>query len=229
MRHSGAVLSMLAALALPACRERESVLREVAPEQLCSTLGAPLRVAERGWAVEAPKLRATIAGSTGRAAEVEIRFLGPSATAEPLRSGLERRQLGLELASRDTCNLLYVMWRLEPTAALVVSVKQNPGQSRHVECKNGGYRNLRPSATAPLPRLVPGSTHRLRAELTDTRLEVSIDGQRVWRGALDEPARTLSGRSGLRSDNVRFEVLSLRADLAEPAAACELAPSSFLR
>jgi hypothetical protein len=219
-----AVLGVLAALSLAGCGERGPVLRDVPPQQVCATLGSPRRATERGWTVEAPKLRATIAGSAGHAAELELRYLGPSAESERLRSGLERRQLGLELAARDTCNLIYVMWRLEPAAELVVSIKQNPGQRRHAECKNNGYRNLRPSATAALPRLEPGSVHRLRAEIRGDELEVFADGQRVWRGPLDEPARTLSGRSGLRSDNVRFEVLSLRADVADSSPACDVEP-----
>lgn len=222
MKHPTAALGGLAVLVLAACRAPAPALREVPPERLCATLGAPRRASEHGWAVEAPKLRATIAGSTGLAAELELRYLGPSAQAERLRSGAERRQLGLELAARDTCNLIYVMWRLEPAAELVVSVKQNPGQSRHAECQNGGYRNLKPDATAPLPPLAPGSVHRLRAELRGAALEVFADGQRVWRGSLDERARALSGRSGLRSDNVRFEMLSLRAGLTDSASHCDV-------
>ena len=33
-----------------------------------------------------------------------------------------------KLRAEDACNLVYVMWRIEPQSRLVVSVKRNPGQ-----------------------------------------------------------------------------------------------------
>jgi hypothetical protein len=188
-------------------------LSSVPFERVHATLGAPRANAAGGFSVDDTKLRATIAGSLGRGIELEFRYLGATAQRAALRSGAERSQLGLELAARDTCNLVYVMWRLEPTSELVVSVKQNDGASRHAECENRGYRRLRPDVAGPVPRLEPGGIHRLRAELANGRLHVTLDGERTWEGPLDTAALALSGKVGLRSDNVRFTALAVSADL----------------
>jgi hypothetical protein len=205
-------------LAFVGCRARPEAtsalaLSAVSAEQLHATLGTPRASPGAVFSIADPKLRATIPGSGGRAIELEFRYLGATAERAALRSGEERAQLGLELAARDTCNLVYVMWRLEPASELVVSVKQNEGASRHAECENRGYRRLRPDVAAPLPQLVPAGVHRLRGELASGRLCVFVDGARVWEGPLDPGARALSGQVGLRSDNVRFDALSLSADL----------------
>jgi hypothetical protein len=174
--------------------------------------------------VDDPKLRATVAGSGGRGIELSFRYLGATAIDAKLRSGRDRRQLGLELAARDTCNLLYVMWRIEPVSELVVSVKRNGAQSRHAECENRGYHRLTPALSSPLPELVPAAEHRLRAEIEDGALSVRVDGALAWRGALDGPALELRGKSGLRSDNARFEVLALSADMPGSSGVCAKAP-----
>jgi len=199
---------------------RALTLDRAHPHQVCATLGTLRPSPDALFLVDDPKLRATLAGSRGRGVELSFRYLGPTAKAAQLRSGSERRQLGLELAARDTCNLLYVMWRIEPTTELVVSVKRNGAQSTHIECENRGYHPLRPSVSAPLPALAPGSEHQLRAEIERGMLWVQVDGATVWSGALDPSARELSGKSGLRSDNARFEVLALGADLESTAATC---------
>ena len=38
-----------------------------------------------------------------------------------------RRQFGLKLRAQDACNLVYVMWRIEPASKLVVSIKCRTG------------------------------------------------------------------------------------------------------
>jgi hypothetical protein len=200
-------------------------LHPVPSEQVCTTLGVA-RPSGDGFVVEDTKLRATLAGSQGQGVELEFRYLGPTELMAPLRSGSERRQLGLELRARDTCNLVYVMWRIEPDAMLTVSVKRNGAQRTHAECQNRGYRRLRPAFSAPVPRLSAGSLHRLRAEVIAEQLRVFVDDRSVWQGPLDATALALAGRSGLRSDNVRFEVLALRADLIGTRAECASAGSA---
>jgi hypothetical protein len=189
-------------------------LEPVPFELVQATLGTPRAAPAGGFSLEDPKLRATIGRSQGRGIELQFRYLGATAQRSALRSGAERSQLGLELAARDTCNLVYVMWRLEPASELVVSVKQNEGATRHAECGYRGYRRLRAEVATAVPRLEPGAVHELRAELAGGRLRVFVDGERAWEGPLDTPALSLSGRVGLRSDNVRFEALRLLADLA---------------
>jgi len=186
-------------------------LRAIAPAQICATLGELLPAAA-GLRVDDPKLRATLAGSDGNAIELSFRYLGPTAQTTRLGSGTERRQLGLELSARDTCNLLYVMWRIDPESELVVQVKSNGDQSTHAECENRGYHRLRPTISAPVPTLTPGAEHQLHAEIAGETLSVHVDGSLVWSGPLDDDALALHGRSGLRSDNARFELLELLAD-----------------
>lgn len=201
-------------------------LAPVSAPQVCATLGQPVPSPNGLFLVEAPKLRATLAGSRGHGIELGFRYLGPTALDSRLRSGGERRQLGLELLARDTCNLLYVMWRIEPASELVVSVKRNSTQSTHAECENRGYRRLRPAVASPVPELVSGAEHRLHAEVAAGALSVHVDGALVWRGELDAAALELSGKSGLRSDNARFEVLALKADAPSPRACDPSRPSA---
>lgn len=212
------------ALQAPSAAPRSLALTPFSRGQVCATLGA-LRPSANGlFLIEDPKLRATLAGSRGHGVELVFRYFGPTALNAKLRSGRDRRQLGLELLARDTCNLLYVMWRLEPTSELVVSVKRNGAQSTHAECENRGYQRLRPSVSSPLPELVPGTEHRLRAEIARGTLSVHLDDSSIWSGTLDAATLELSGKSGLRSDNARLEVLALRADAPEgPPPGCDAA------
>lgn len=167
------------------------------------TLGA-LRQEGSRLLVEAPKLRAVLRRVTAQTAELRFTYLGPTREVAPLASGEKRRQLGLKLRAADGCNLIYVMWRLEPRPALVVSTKRNPGARRHSECGAGGYRNVRPVRAGPLPPLVEGASHVLRAELEGDRLLVLVDGSPAWEGRLGAEVGSLAGPVGLRTDNVRI-------------------------
>lgn len=168
----------------------------------------PARHAERCAGLEqgsrSPKMRAQAVGGGGNEAELDFVFLGPTEEVAPLASGERRRQLGLKLRARDSCNVLYVMWRIEPKAGLVVSRKANPGKQRHAECGVAGYRNLRPRKQKSPPVLAEGARHRLRARVDGAALRVWIDDVLVWEGALDEAAAKLEGPVGVRSDNVGF-------------------------
>lgn len=217
---AGALLSgalWLAAGAPPSAAE----LRPVPLERWCPTLGRLEPSAGTALVVSEPKLRGTVAGSDGNAVALDFELVGPSERTEPLRSGELRQQLGLELVAQDTCNLLYVMWRVAPRPELVVSVKQNPGQSTHARCENRGYRRLPSEQLAPVPALGGGARHTLAARIDAGRLEVTIDGERVLSAALDGAARELHGRVGLRSDNLRFVVHQLRAAFAEGGPTCD--------
>ena len=133
--------------------------------------------------VREPKMRAVVDASDGNDAELRFVVRGPSVGAAPLASGELRRQVGLKLRAADGCNLLYVMWRLEPKAQLVVSVKRNPGQRTHRECGARGYRNLvgarRRAAAAA--RAQPSSIGCARA-LDGHVLRVWADGALAWEG-----------------------------------------------
>lgn len=153
--------------------------------------------------IDAPKVRAVGKSAGARAAELAFTYLGPTATTSRLASGAERRQLGLKLRARDGCNVVYAMWRIAPKQELVVSVKSNPDQTTSAACGNRGYRNVRPLVSKPLPKLEPGDSHQLRAELDGSKLRVLVDGASVWEGDLGEEALAFDGPAGLRTDNAR--------------------------
>jgi hypothetical protein len=155
--------------------------------------------------VSSSKMRAVVPSSTSPTAEVRFKYLGPMARASTLGSGEIRRQLGLKLRAQDPCNLLYVMWRLEPKPGIVVSIKLNPGQHSSSECENGGYHNIKPLHAAPVPELVPGVSHSLRAEMKKDDLAVMVDDRVVWEGPVGNQALRLEGPVGLRTDNSRVE------------------------
>jgi hypothetical protein len=161
--------------------------------------------------IRSPLLRAWVGQQSRASLELEFVYLGPTGSAAPLGSGELRRQIGLELHAQDSCNLLYVMWRIEPVQRLVVSLKSNPGQHQHSECADRGYLNLEPDRARELGPLRVGERHVLRAAVLEptpagAELEVQVDGVSVWRGRLPAAAAALAGPVGLRSDNAQFQV-----------------------
>jgi len=181
--------------------EAPVVLRPVSREQLKVTEGTVAALPSGELSIEDAKVRAVVAATRGDAAELRFRFLGPSTTIAPLDGGEARQQLGLKLRAADGCNVVYVMWRIEPRSALAISVKRNPGQSRSAQCGTRGYRIL--PLTVSLPRLSPGASHVLRADLHRDELAVHIDEVEVWRGQLGEEVGAMAGPAGIRTDNVR--------------------------
>lgn len=190
-------------------------LAAFAPDALCVTKGkiASARVTE-------PTVRAIATSSSGEGASLTFVFRGDSARTRELASGEARRQLGLKLRARNGCNLIYVMWRLDPKPKLEVSVKLNPGMVTHRDCGADGYTKVKPHHAELPPELAPGATHTLRAEISGDELVAWIDDAVVWRGTLPETARTLAGPAGLRSDNLAFDLVELRAPLARDATSC---------
>jgi hypothetical protein len=151
--------------------------------------------------------RAEIAGDARpHSAEIAFTYLGPSTNAEPLANGEIRRQIGLKLRALDTCNVVYVMWHIEPTPGVAVSVKRNPTASKHAECGAGGYENVEPVAYRAAPSIEPGLRHVLRATLDGQKLLVVADGVIVWTGALPADALSFDGPAGLRTDNGTFDL-----------------------
>src|SRR5690606_11927182 len=159
------------------------------------------------------KMRAQAEGGSGDEAELEFVYLGPTEEVAPLASGRVRRQLGLKLRAKDSCNVLYVMWRIEPGPDLVVSLKSNPGKTRHAECGSAGYRTIRPRHRGQVPRLQVGARHVMRARLEGNALRAWIDGDLAWEGEVS--GLDFDGPVGVRSDNVRF-AFSLRTPAPSP-------------
>ncbi|HEU0036257.1 MAG TPA: hypothetical protein VFQ53_36845 [Kofleriaceae bacterium] len=182
---------------------------------LCVTKGA----AQLGRKVVDPTMRAVALGTRGDAAAMSFTFQGDSESVRALASGQKRRQLGLKLRAENGCNLVYVMWRLDPKPFVEVSIKVNPGKRTHEECGAGGYTKIKKAETSPPPSLVVGKTYALAAEIVGDELAVMIDDQVVWRGTLPDSARSLSGPAGIRSDNVQFDLLGFSAPTGGSAAA----------
>jgi len=201
----------------PAGGSASGGLAPVAPDAMCVTLGETRPLGGGRFAVEGSKVRGYGVRAAGRAAELRFVYRGPSKAVSRLGSGKVFHQLGLKLEAQDGCNVLYVMWRLEPATGVEVLVKKNPGQSVHSECGNRGYRKVKPSISRPVPALEPGSAHRLAAELTGTRLVARVDGEAVVEADVGELG--FSGPAGFRTDNVEAE-LELLAGPSDSALRC---------
>lgn len=210
---SGAAL-VLAIAALPIAAGNESTMARVPRSALCVTEGAVGDLPGQRLSVDTPKMRAYVNRQTTQSVEANFTYEGPTAAESALGSGTIRRQFGLKLRAQDPCNLVYAMWRIEPESRLVVSVKSNPGQHTSAACTNHGYRNIKPQRAAPVPQLHAGEAHLLRAEMSGAHLAVFVDNSVVWEGNVGPEAQSLSGRVGLRSDNVR---LRLQLAAGQPA------------
>jgi hypothetical protein len=211
--------SLVVYAAQPACAA--ATLNEVARSALCVTEGSIGPAGDRRLSVNVPKMRAYVNQPSAEAAEIRFSYLGGTSSEARLASGESRRQFGLKLRAADACNLVYVMWRIEPKSALVVSVKRNPGQHASAECGNRGYQNVKPRYNAPIPALSPGQSHRLRATMQGDEPSAAIDDRVVWRGALGAAASGLQGPPGVRTDNAQL-LFELAVDA--PAAGAAAAP-----
>jgi hypothetical protein len=140
------------------------------------------------------------------AAEIRFVYRGPSTVEKPLASGELRRQIGLRLRARDACNVVYVMWHIEPTHRIEVSVKANPELDTHAKCGDRGYSFVRPSWSSDGEKAVRiGEQHALRAAILGHDLQVTADGRLCWKGRLPDAAFTFDGPAGVRSDNGSFD------------------------
>ena len=175
---------------------------------LCVTTGA----AKLGEKVEQPEMRAVAKGTDGEAAALTFKFQGETETTKALASGEMRHQIGLKLRAQNGCNLIYVMWRLEPKPMVYVQTKINPGAADHKQCGTAGYAKVKPAEQKAPPELVVGDSHTLRAEIgANEELRVFIDDKLHWRGTLPADAKTLKGPAGIRSDNLAFDLTAFAA------------------
>jgi hypothetical protein len=155
-------------------------------------------------------------------AQLAFTYVGPTIQTSVLGSGTTRHQLGLKLRAKDPCNLLYVIWRLDPPGEIAVQTKSNPGQTTSKECTNHGYATVTGKAVGTLPAVAVGSSHVLRAEITGTTLNVFADGAAVWTGTVPAGALAIDGPVGVRTDNARIEAELLAAS-PRAATACAVA------
>jgi len=179
----------------------------VAPDRMCVTHGVM-----QGTQVADPELRAVATTSGGDAAALTFKMHDWPTDTKALRSGDVRHQLGLKLRAADGCNLVYVMWRLDPPKPSVeVQVKRNPGAANNDECGTSGYTRVKPDHRGKIPYASPGEQHTLQAEIHGDALTAWVDGTVAWTGTLPDEARSLRGPAGLRSDNLAYEVVSFAA------------------
>jgi hypothetical protein len=196
-----------------------AALEPVVAGALTVTSGAVLPAAGGGLSIRAASVRAVAEGRGRADAELAFTYRGPGADAAPLASGELRRQIGLKLRAQDTCNVLYVMWHIEPTTGIHVALKSNPALRTHGECGDGGYVTLAPTWTrGGTPAIHAGELRTLRATIAGDTLRVLADGAAVWTGRLPPAALAIDGPVGLRSDNGDFDVV-LRAPPARAAEA----------
>jgi hypothetical protein len=198
------------ALGCAAGAAEAGALVPVAAQDLCVTEGTVAGLGAGRLSVDSAKMRAYLNRATRESIEARFVYLGGSANSAPLGSGKMRRQFGLKLRAQDACNLVYVMWRIEPDSKLVVSVKSNPGQSASSECGNRGYRNIKPQRAAAIPVLRRAEPHVLRADIEGVTVRVYIDDSPVWEGGVGPEASRFEGPVGMRSDNARLQI-ELRA------------------
>jgi hypothetical protein len=174
--------------------------------QLRMEWGTVAQLPRSQLALRAAGIRALVGDRPRAAVDIAFTYRGPSRDVAPLASGELRRQIGLKLRARDTCNLVYVMWHIAPTTGIHVAIKANPGQHTHEECGDRGYVNVAPERTGPVAAIRPGERHQLGARITGNRLRVSVDGAVAWEGALPPLAFSFDGPVGIRSDNGEFDI-----------------------
>jgi hypothetical protein len=195
------------------------VLEAVPAPALCFTDGRLAMPADPRLHIDLGGTRAVIAGDRSRSAELAFTYEGASKTTTPLANGELRRQIGLKLRAQDTCNVVYVMWAISPKPGVFVSVKRNPGQSKHKECLEHGYESPVPEIRAEAAQVEPGVPHVLRADMDGDSLRVTADGVVAWSGRLPREAFVFDGGVGFRSDNGKFD-FELRVPDGSHASIC---------
>ncbi len=152
-----------------------------------------------------PMIRALVRGGDS-SARLDFLYLGPSHETALLASGELRRQIGIKLRARDTCNVVYVMWHVAPSHGIHVEAKLNPESRTHAECHDRGYRRVDPTFHSPVSPIAEGTRHSLVASVDGRDLRVLADGELAWSGLLPPEILHLQGPLGFRSDNGEFDI-----------------------
>lgn len=128
-------------------------LTQVRRDELDVTSGSVAEQEPGYLSITEPVIRATMRTGTAPLACLQFRYFWPTLTRATSGSGIEYHQVGLKLRSNNPCNLMYVMWRIQPKEELIVLVKRNPRQST---VRNAGIGGTQPSSANPFPRFVLG-------------------------------------------------------------------------
>ncbi len=160
--------------------------------------------------INTSKTRAQLKDGLQRHVLLQFRYRGQTPNPEPNRSGEIVEQIGVKLRTKNSCNLLYVMWRITQPEGIVVKLKRNPRQSEHEECLANGYMSIAPSSQTPLMVTATDQrTHRLEVSLADfaagVQISVQVDENLVWTGEVsNELLECIDGPAGFRTDNGSF-------------------------
>lgn len=184
----------------------------VSLDQLKVTTGkSVVRQTASGFlSLNAAKTRAELTSGRQRHVRLQFRYRGQTPNPEPNQSGEIVEQIGFKLRNSNTCNLLYVMWRITPPEGIVVKLKRNPGQSQHTQCEANGYIPIDPSSQVPLTVTATDQrTHRFNVLLEDLAevvlISVQVDGEDVWTGEISQRLlEGIDGPAGFRTDNGSF-------------------------
>jgi hypothetical protein len=156
------------------------------------------------------KTRAQLTTGHQRHVLLQFRYRGQTPDPEPNQSGEIVAQIGVKLRTLNTCNVVYVMWRITQPEGIVVKLKRNPGQSHHKECGANGYISIAPSSQVPLTVTATDQrTHRLNVLMEDldgaVQINVQVDGEIVWTGEVSQRLlECIDGPAGFRTDNGSF-------------------------
>lgn len=163
--------------------------------------------------IDSPEVRATEQAAGAKGARLTFVYRGATREVSKLASGAVAHQIGLKLRAKNTCNLLYAMWKLEGETTVAVSVKRNPGMSTHQECGANGYINVQPTFRVTrdkFPDAGDGKPHTLEARLfkhdaNSFEFVVKADGAVAWEGSIDAALlNDIDGPAGFRTDNAAF-------------------------
>jgi hypothetical protein len=180
----------------------------VNPTELNITDGTIVKVNDTKFSILNNSIRGVYGNQSLNGVEISFVYRGQSSKAQPLKSGEMRLQLGLKLRAENACNLIYVMWHIEPTQGIFVAMKHNAGMDNFRQCADNGYSTIK--ATYQQRDLVKpikvGETHTLRAVIDGKIMHVFADGAEVWTGELPAEALAYVGPVGIRSDNANFDV-----------------------
>lgn len=175
-------------------------------KDLCVTNGKVKADAAGQWEVDSSSSRFVVKNVDDNYASVRFEYLGPTQDVSLLESGTLRRQVGLKLKAEDSCNLVYVMWRIEPETDIEVLVKRNAGKSSHAACGVKGYKAIPAKFEKPVAKIETGKPRTLAAGFENGNLVVRIDGDVVWKGDPGPAARSMTGYAGFRTDNARVRL-----------------------
>ena len=180
---------------------KDSEWQQVSLDQLQVTTGKRevQQTASGFLSLNTAKTRAQLKAGLQRHVLLQFRYRGQTPDPEPNRSGKIVEQIGVKLRTLNTCNVLYVMWRITQPEGIAVKLKRNPGLSQHKDCGANGYIPIAPSSQMPLAVTASDQrTHRTYCWRTST----------AWCRSLFRLTVNLSGPE--KSLNVCWRVLMVR-------------------